>query len=234
MRSDSVVCASRGAAARGPRMQIHLDRVRRLLVLSHAYLGVDRTASRCSTGTDCECRRAYAAGLERRAARGSEASSQNGCRPSQPRHAHHSMCNARVLGKTEAHSLRHISPRTQLAPSHAMPYHTSLREHRRPLGGKSGCRLPIAEPIADRRLYDCRVSCSCVIMCSCLPSSRMTRACRDECERMWGRAGTAGGMRPAARGVRATTRGESRAPSARMPCVRTSPRADPVQNRIAA
>jgi hypothetical protein len=138
------------------------------------------------------------------------------------------------LGRRRLHSLRHISPRTQLAPSHAMPYHTSLREHRRPLGGKSGCRLPIAEPIADRRLYDCRVSCSCVIMCSCLPSSRMTRACRDECERMWGRAGTAGGMRPAARGVRATTRGESRAPSARMPCVRTSPRADPVQNRIAA
>ena len=102
---------------------------------------------------------------------------RNGCRPSQPRHAHHSMCNARVLGKTEApHSLRHISPRTQLAPSHAMPYHTSLREHRRPLGGKSGCRLPIAEPIADRRLYDCRVSSSCVIMCSCLPSSRLTRA----------------------------------------------------------
>ena len=44
VRSDSVVCASRGAAVRGPRMQIRQDRVRRLLVLSHAYLGVDRTA----------------------------------------------------------------------------------------------------------------------------------------------------------------------------------------------
>ena len=32
--------------------------------------------ARCSKGTNCECRRAYAAGLERRAARGSEASSQ--------------------------------------------------------------------------------------------------------------------------------------------------------------
>ena len=216
---------------RGPRMQIRQDRVRRLLVLSHAYLGVDRTASRCSTGTDCECRRAYAAGLERRAARGSEASSQNGCRPSQPRHAHHSMCNARVLGKTEA-SL----PPTHL-PSHATCavacYALPHEPPRTPEATRREIRLPVADCRANRRPTLIRLP-SGVIMCSCLPSSRMTRACRDECERMWGRAGTAGGMRPAARGVRATTRGESRAPSARMPCVRTSPRADPVQNRIAA
>ena len=105
--------------------------------------------ARCSTGTDCECRRAYAAGLERRAARGSEASSQNCCRPSQPRHAHHSMCNARVLGKTEA-SL----PPTHL-PSHATCavacYALPHEPPRTPEATRREIRLPVADCRANRR-----------------------------------------------------------------------------------
>ena len=112
--------------------------------------GIPSPLARCSTGTDCECRRAYAAGLERRAARGSEASSQKWlqtlaattCAPLDEQRA-----RAREDGGPSL-------PPTHL-PSHATCAVACYALPHEPPRTPEATRREIRLPVADRRA-DCR------------------------------------------------------------------------------